>query len=468
MVLGIQDFVGDSHLAKQCADELRFLDRDGTDENRLALLVDTFDFLADGPVLELLVEEHEVVQILTDDRQVSGDDHDIQVVDLVEFGGFGVCRSGHARELVVHSEEVLERDGCQGLVLAQDPDVLLGLDGLMQTVGVASSVKDSSCKFIYYLDLIVGDDIVGILVVEVLGDHCLGHVMDVFEVLVVIEGALDDVESLEQLLHVDHTFGGKAHALGFLIQHVVAFGFQLGTFLEAGKRADDRIFAGFRVFLAFLEVLGDLLRVAGLVRIVIGLSGDDQRCSGLIDEDRVYLVYDAVVVLGLDLVLGTQLHVVTQVIETEFVVGSVCHVAAVGLAASLVVHVGEDHAHGEAQEAVDRAHPLGVTLCQVVVDGDDVDAFAFKGIEVACRNAGEGLSFTCLEFQDLAFMQDDGSHDLHVVVALAQNSEGGLPYKGVGLGKDLVQSLAVLEAFAELLGLEREVLVLKALCPALE
>ena len=39
-----------------------------------------------------------------------------------------------------------------------------------------------------------------------------------------------------------------------------------------------------------------------------------------------------------------------------------------------------DEAHGEAQQAVDFAHPLGVALGQVVVDGDDVDAVAVQGV----------------------------------------------------------------------------------------
>ena len=40
-----------------------------------------------------------------------GDVYKRQVVDLVELGGLGVGRAGHARELLVEPEQVLERDG---------------------------------------------------------------------------------------------------------------------------------------------------------------------------------------------------------------------------------------------------------------------------------------------------------------------------------------------------------------------
>ena len=272
MVLGIQNLVRYAHLSEKGTDELRLLDGDRTYQNRLACLMDTLDFLAYCLVFELLVEEHQIVQILTDDRQVSGDDHDIQVVDLVELGSLGICRSGHTGDLLIHSEEVLERDSGKGLVLAENPDVFLGFDGLMQAVRIAAAMKDTSGKFINYLDLVVCDDVVGILMIEMLGNHCLGYVMDIFEVLVVVERPLDYALALEKFLHVEHTLCGEAHALGFLIQHVIALGLKLGTFLEAGECADNRIFACLGVFLTFPEERCYSLCVAGLVGIVIGLA----------------------------------------------------------------------------------------------------------------------------------------------------------------------------------------------------
>ena len=96
--------------------------------------------------------------------------------------------------------------------------------------------------------------------------------MDVFEVLVIVERALDNALALEKLFHVEHTLGSETYTLGFLIQHVIALGLQFGAVLEACKCADYRIFAGFGVLFAFLEVLRDALCIAGLVGIVIGLA----------------------------------------------------------------------------------------------------------------------------------------------------------------------------------------------------
>ena len=60
-------------------------------------------------------------------------DH-FELVDLPEFAGLGHGRAGHAADLVVELEEVLQRDRGQGLRLFLDANSFLGLDGLVQAI----------------------------------------------------------------------------------------------------------------------------------------------------------------------------------------------------------------------------------------------------------------------------------------------------------------------------------------------
>ncbi len=60
-----------------------------------------------------------------------------------------------------------------------------------------------------------------------------------------------------------------------------------------------------------------------------------------------------------------ELHVVAQIIETELVVGAVGHVTGVLLARVIVVQSRTDATHGQAQETINLAHPLGIASGQV-------------------------------------------------------------------------------------------------------
>ena len=115
--------------------------------------------------------------------------------------------------------------------------------------------------------------------------------------------------------------------------------------------------------------------------------------------------------------MGIPLHVVAQVIESEFVVGAVGDVFGIGDAAGLIVHVGQDRSDTQPQHLEYRSHPRCVAFGQIIVDGDDMDTFAFQSIEVSGRDAREGFSFSGLHRQYLALMQDNRAHDLFIVMA---------------------------------------------------
>ena len=122
---------------------------------------------------------------------------------------------------------------------------------------------------------------------------------------------------------------------------------------------------------------------------------------------------------ALDHFLQPILHVVAQIVEAELVIGAVGDVAVVGLLAFGVVEPVHDGAGGESEEAVDLAHPFGVSLGEIVVDGDHVHAAPGEGIEIDRQRGDQGLAFAGLHLGDLALVQDHAADELHVEMALA-------------------------------------------------
>ena len=191
----------------------------------------------------------------------------------------------------------------------------------------------------------------------------------------------------------------------------------------------------------------------------LGRAADDERRARLVDEDRVDLVHDAVGVAALHHVLAAHGHVVAQVVEAELGVGAVGDVGVVLRAALLGSHVGLDDADLEAEEAVHLAHPLGVALGQVVVDGDEVGALAGEPVEVHRHGGDERLALAGLHLGDVAVVQDDAAENLDVEGPHAERPLGGLAGDGERLEQQIVEHLAVLVALAELGRLAAQLLV---------
>ena len=202
-----------------------------------------------------------------------------------------------------------------------------------------------------------------------------------------------------------------------------------------------------------LVELGDV-GVDGVVEIraVVERAGNDQRRARLVDQDRVDLVDDGVDMAALHHVLEPVLHVVAQIVEAELVVGAVGDVAVVFLLALLVVEAVHDDADGQAEEFVDLAHPFGVALGEIIVDGDDVDAAAGERVEIDRKRRDQRLAFAGLHLGDLAFVQHHAADQLDVEMALAERALGRLAHGGEGRHQDVVEGAALGELLLEFFG----------------
>ena len=212
-----------------------------------------------------------------------------------------------------------------------------------------------------------------------------------------------------------------------------------------------------------------------LGRLVVG--PDDQRRSGLVDQDAVGLVNDRVSSgcagrASRDSVCPPRprntcsndlrwrvpelepLQLVAEEIEAELLAGSVGDVAGISRPARTVGLAGLDAADRHAQQVVDRRHPLSVAAGQVVVDRHDVHALARQGVEERRQGGDQGLAFTGLELGDALVVDGDSAQDLDIEMALADRPLGRLPDQGECLDQQRVEriSLAAREAVAREIG----------------
>ena len=245
--------------------------------------------------------------VLADHLAVGRDGDDLELVDLVELLGLGHRRAGHAGQLVVEPEVVLERDRGEGHALALDAQALLGLDRLVEALAPAPARHLAAGELVDDDDLAVLDDVVAVALVERVGAQRLLEVAGEARVGVV------HVLDAEPALHLVDALLGRGDGLVLEVDEVVA-----ALLVALGPRLQPRHEPGER------EVqVGRLL----------GLAADDQRRPRLVDEDVVDLVDDREAALALHPLVELDDHVVAQVVEPELVVRAVGDVRGVGLAA---------------------------------------------------------------------------------------------------------------------------------------
>ena len=121
--------------------------------------------------------------------------------------------------------------------------------------------------------------------------------------------------------------------------------------------------------------------------------------------------------LALYKVLGLHGHVVAQVVETEFVVGSEGDVSIICRAAFCTVGtVLVNAVHAQAVELVEGAHPFRVALGKIVVDGHHMYAAACQCTEEYGACGHKCLSFTRCHLGNLSLCEHHAAEELYVVV----------------------------------------------------
>ena len=269
----------------QLREVLGRLDGDRADEDGLAGLVPLLDVVDHGRELRLFRLEDEVVLVAPGDGHVRRDLDDVQVVDLDELLLLGLRRAGHAGELLVEAEVVLQRDRRERDVLLLDPHALLRLDRLVQAVAPAPALHDPAGELVDDLHLAVLDHVVDVALVERLRLQRLDQVVDELDVARVVE-VLDPERALDL---VDRRLRRRDGLVLLVVEVVGAGELRLVLALLALPRRRQPV-----------ELLDDAREVVVRRRGRLGLAGDDQRRARLVDQDRVDLVHDRERVAALD------------------------------------------------------------------------------------------------------------------------------------------------------------------------
>src|SRR6185437_1118906 len=175
VVLGVEHVVLQAAAREQLRQRLRRVDARRADEDREPELVQPPRLLDDRVVLLAPRLVDEIVPVFADHRLVRRDDGDFEFIDLEKLPLFRLGRAGHAGQLLVHAEVVLDRDRGHRLGLALDVDALLGLDRLVQPFRPAPARHRAAGELVDDQHLALLDDVVDVAFVQRVRPQQLVH-----------------------------------------------------------------------------------------------------------------------------------------------------------------------------------------------------------------------------------------------------------------------------------------------------
>ena len=116
---------------------------------------------------------------------------------------------------------------------------------------------------------------------------------------------------------------------------------------------------------------------------------------------------------ALNLFVNILNHVVAQIVKAHLVVCSVCDVCGIGFSSFLGVKAVDNKADGEAEEAINLSHPLAVTPCKVIVDGDDMNALSGQCVEIGRKGCNKGFTLAGFHFGNSALVENNAALKLN-------------------------------------------------------
>ena len=159
--------------------------------------------------------------------------------------------------------------------------------------------------------------------------------------------------------------------------------------------------------------------------------------------------------------------IVPQVIEAEFIVGTISDVGAIcflfgggpqkfiddmerAKVVALFVLVGMlrvikkrfiavQHADGEPECRINLSHPDRIAAGEIVIDGYDMHAPALKSIEVGRQGRYQSLALAGLHLGDTTLVHSDAAQELNVKVTLSRRAFGCFAHQSVRFGQEVIE-----------------------------
>lgn len=122
-----------------------------------------------------------------------------------------------------------------------------------------------------------------------------------------------------------------------------------------------------------------------------------------------------------------------------------------------------DKSDAQTEKTVNLTHPLGVTLCKIIVYGDNMHTLTGKCIKISRESSNESFTLTCLHLGNSALMKNDTADKLYLKVFHSEYTPACLTAYGKSIRKNVIKSFSVCKSFLKDRSLSCEFLIVHIL-----
>jgi len=83
------------------------------------------------------------------------------------------------------------------------------------------------------------------------------------------------------------------------------------------------------------------------IRTILCRSGNNQGSPGLINQDTIHLIDNGIIQFPLGIIIQLKFHIVTEVVKTKLIIGSIGNITAIGLLTFLIIQPMQNHPDGK-------------------------------------------------------------------------------------------------------------------------
>lgn len=108
---------------------------------------------------------------------------------------------------------------------------------------------------------------------------------------------------------------------------------------------------------------------------------------------------------------------------------------------------------------IQLCHPLGVSLGEIIVHRDEMDAFPFQRVQIDGQRRDQGFPLSGFHLGNAAAMENHTADQLHIEMSHVECAPRHFPAYGESFWQDIVQCLTRLKSLLEVLCLVSQRLI---------